>query len=236
VILACPPSARRSYETRKETPPGSSAPLTPPAAATVGVWGSCPSCAGAVPPGVRVCPECAADGAVGAGEIRTAPLATRHRLLAMRVLRVIALVAGVSVVVWAMVTPVLSGPPNVSDPLTTHGLYAIAPGASTVLSGNITGGDAVVGNFTTVNPSGTSLDIAVYNSTEWAALEDGQPATPAWSLTPTATGRIVFSPLYTDLFYFDFTNPYPVSSGINITAYIATEYESNVAAGGFVPS
>lgn len=204
------------------------------AVAPEGVWGSCPSCAGAVPPGATVCPECAADGAVPAGKLPAAPASTRHRFLAMRVLRVIALVAGVSVIAWAMITPALSGPPNVSDPLTTHGMYAIAPGGSTVLSGNITGGDYVVGNFTTVNPSGTSLSVAVYNSTEWAAWQDGEEASAAWDLSPTDSGRIVFSPLYTDMFYFVFTNPYPTSSGINITAYIVTEYESNVAAGGFV--
>ncbi len=198
-----------------------------------GTWGACPSCAAAVPPGATVCPECQADGTVAAAEIRTAPRSTRHRLLAMRLLRATAIVAGIAVVAWAMIVPALSGPPNVSDPLTTSGTYSIAPGASTVLSGNITGGDYVVGNFTTVNPAGTTITVAVYNSTEWSLVFNGSEATPAWSLAASASGRIVYSPLYTDLFYFVFSNPYPPSSGINITAYIATEYESNVAAGGF---
>jgi hypothetical protein len=208
--------------------------MAPPATATAGTWGSCPSCAGAAPPGATVCPECAAVGVVPAGALPAAPASTRHRLLAMRVLRVVVLVAGVSVVAYAMITPVLSGPPNVSEPLTTEGTYTITPGASTVLSGNITGGDYVIGNFTTVNPSGASLSVAVYNSTEWGAWQNGSAAVPAWQLSPTADGRIVFTPLYTDYFYFVFTNEYPVASGINVTAYIATQYESNVMAGGFV--
>jgi hypothetical protein len=201
---------------------------------TPGTWGACPWCAGAVPPGATVCPECQAAGTVAAAELRTAPRSTRRRLLAMRVLRTTAIVVGLGVVAYAMISPVLSGPPNVSDPLTTAGTYAIAPGAFTLLSGNITGGDYVVGNFTTVNPAGTTLLVSVYNSTEWALEYNGSPAISAWSLPASASGRIVFSPLYTDMFYFVFANPYPASSGINITAYITTEYESNVAAGGFV--
>ena len=59
------------------------------------------------------------------------------------------------------------------------------------------------------------------------------PATPAYSISPAPTGRIIYSALYTDEYYFVFENPYPVSSGLALTVYITTQYESNVGDEGF---
>jgi len=144
------------------------------------------------------------------------------------------LVAGVAVgLAYTLISTALSGPPNVADPLTTSGTYTIGPGAYAVISGEVTGGDFVVGNYTTVAPAGASLAVAVYNATEWTRFANGAPATPAWSIPAQPAARIIFSAPYTDTFYFVFENPYPASSPWNITAYVVTQYESNVGDDGF---
>ncbi len=134
---------------------------------------------------------------------------------------------------YSLVSVVLQGPPVVADPLTTAAMYHIGAGNITILSGEITGGDYVLGNFTTQLPSGASIQLAVYNSTEGAAFFTGSPSTPAYTISPTSDGRIVFSAAYTDTFYFVFTNPYPVASHLTVEVWITTTYESNVGDDGF---
>ncbi|MGP8078299.1 MAG: hypothetical protein ACLQD8_04060 [Thermoplasmata archaeon] len=196
-------------------------------------WGSCRFCGVAVRPEALTCGICGADGPIAAGGLASAPRTVRRRVRWTATLRTL-IVIGVAVgLAYTLIDAVLTGPPSVADPLTTSGVHSIPVGSVFVLSGDITGGDYVIGNYTTIDPAGLSLAVAVYNSTEWSALGLGRGAVSAWSSPPQPAGRIIFSAPYTDSYYFEFTNPYPTTSGLNVTAYITTEYESNVGDEGF---
>jgi hypothetical protein len=196
-------------------------------------WGACRFCGVAVEPGARACGICGAANPLSAAELRTVQGPTRTRIRLTGLMRTL-IVVGVSVgLAVSLITLVLQGPPVVGDPLTTTGTYTIGPGNFTIISGEITGGDFVIGNFTATDPVGTDLEVTVYNSTEAAAFLAGQPSTSVWTLAPTSDGRIIYSAPYTDTFSFVFSNPYPVSSHLTIEAYIATNYESNVGDDGF---
>lgn len=205
----------------------------PDAPADPAAWGSCRFCGVAVPPGAAHCEICGADGPLPAGTLTAAPKAVRRRVqwaAGLRSLIVAGVVIGLAV---TLVQAVIAGPPNVPDPLTTAGVHEIPAGGTWVLSGNVTGGDYVTGNFTTIDPAGLSLGLDVYNSSQYFSLGSSKPTTPLFSISPAPTGRIVFTADYTDRFYFVFWNPYAPSSGLNVTAYITTEYESNVGDEGF---
>ena len=135
---------------------------------------------------------------------------------------------------YAIVSAVVEGPPVlVGDPLTTQGAYTIGPGNLTSISGEITGGDYVIGNYSSIQPVGTNIGLSVYNSSGWATFQSGGAATPAWSPPPSPGGRIVYSAPVTDTYYFVFSNPYPVSSHLTVEVYVTTTYESNVGGDGF---
>ncbi|MCI4365691.1 MAG: hypothetical protein L3K10_06495 [Thermoplasmata archaeon] len=187
----------------------------------------------AVPPGAATCGICGAGDPIRASEIPFVSKRQRRRLRATGVFRSL-LVIGVALgLAYTMVSLVLTGPPTVADPLSTSGTYALGPGNSTVISGEITGGDFVIGNFSTTDPVGLNLMVSVYNSTEWPSVVRGEAVSPQWTLGPTPAGRIVYSAPYTDTFYFVFTNPYPASSHLSLVAEITTQYESNVGDEGF---
>lgn len=141
---------------------------------------------------------------------------------------VIAVAAGLG---WALLSAVLTGPPTIADPLTTHGTYVIEPGNYTVLSGWITGEDYIDGNYTILNPVGTSLTFVVYNSSGYLAFLRHQPATPQWTQSGVSSSGIVFAAPYTDTYYLLFVNPYIPTSGIVETIYISTNYQTNVVIG-----
>ena len=196
-------------------------------------WGSCQFCGVAVPAGALHCPICGADAPVAAGRLADAPRGVRRRVRWTAALRTF-LVVGVAVALaYTLIQAAWSGPPNVADPLTTAGVYSIPVGESMVIAGDITGGDYVVGNFTTIDPGGLSLAVTVYNQTAWLDHSAGRPATSAWSVPAQPNGRIIFTAPYTDLYYFVFSNPYPTPSGLGVTAYVTTQYESNVGDEGF---
>jgi len=205
-----------------------SAPTPDPAA-----WGACRFCGVANPAGARVCTICGAADPVGAAEMATVPRAVRRRIQFTGGLRALIVVAVVIGLAYTITAAVWSGPPVAPDPLTTSGTYLLPPAQYVLISGEVSGGDFVIGNFTTVHPAGTSVSLAVYNSSEWDRFQNGSPATPAYSIGANDSARIVFTAAYTDNFYFVFTNPYPPTSGLNVTVYIATEYESNVGDDGF---
>jgi hypothetical protein len=138
---------------------------------------------------------------------------------------VVAVVVGLT---YVMVGAVWSGPPSYADPLTTRGSYTIAPGSFAYLSGSITGEDYIVGNYTVVTPAGTNVSFQVYNQSEFVAFVHHQPASAQLSLSPPGGGRIVFAAPYTDTFYFVWANPFPASSGITLSVYAVTNYETNV--------
>jgi hypothetical protein len=187
-----------------------------------------------VPAGATKCTICGADAPVSAAEMKTAPKTVRRRIQITGALRGV-IVLGVSVALAvSIITSVLQGAPVVPDPLTTAGMYALGPGNTTVIDGEITGGDFVIGNYSTVTPPGVNVTLNVYNSTQWATIVDGGlPGTPQWSTTPGPNEQIIYSAPYTDTFYFVFGNPYPFSWQLTINVYIVTEYESNVASDGF---
>ncbi|MGA8302171.1 MAG: emp24/gp25L/p24 family protein [Thermoplasmata archaeon] len=200
-----------------------------------GTWGFCGFCGVAVPEGAAKCPICGATDLVPAGRVAAAPKSIRRRIRWTATLRSVIVVGAALALAYTLVAAVLAGPPTVPDPLTTSGSYLIGPGNYTVISGNITGGDYIQGNYSAMNPPGMDIDVAVYNSSEWSWFTNGTGSSGAqWTNTPGWDGAIVFSAAYTDVYYFVFTNPLPSSSGITIEVYIATVYESNVAEDGGV--
>jgi len=205
-------------------------PSAPSARAT---WGECRFCGVAVPPGARKCTICGAEDPLPAESARRAPRRLRTRLRLIGAVRTLIVVGVIAALTYSLVSVALQGEPNVPDPLTTAGSYLIGPGNFTVISGEITGGDYVVGNFTSLTPSGASVELAVYNSTEFVDFYSHSEASPAYTIQPSPTGRIIYSAPYTDNFYFVFENPYAPSTHLSVTVYITTEYESNVGDEGF---
>jgi hypothetical protein len=134
---------------------------------------------------------------------------------------------------YTLIATVIAGPPTIPDPLTTSGSHLLGPGNYTVLSGNITGGDYIQGNYTVLSPPGLDIGVAIYNASEWSWFTNGTgSAGVQWNNTPNANGAIVFAAAYTDVYYFVFTNPLPIASGISVEVYISTVYETNVAQDG----
>ena len=203
---------------------------TPPAP---GTWGACQFCGGAVPPDAKVCPICGAGSPIRAEQLPHAPKRVRRRIQITGTLRTIIVIGAVIALAYAMIGAVLSGPPIVADPLTTSGAYVLGPGNYTVLSGNITGGDYIQGNYSAITPPGMDISVVVYNSTQWNWFSNGtgNPGNQ-WNNTPTWSGPIVFAAEYTDMYYFVFTNPLPPSSHITIEIYVSTTYESDVVEDG----
>ncbi len=196
-------------------------------------WGACRFCSVAVAPNDKVCPECGAPDPIRAAEVATLPKSVRRRQKATNLLRTL-VVIGIAVGLgYTLLSTLIAGPPVVDDPLDTQGLYTIGPGNYTIISGDITGGDFVIGNFSTTAPAALDVVLDVYNSTEMPQFINGLNPTPQYTLGPTTNGRIVFSAEYTDTYYFIFTNPYPASSHITYIAEITTTYESSVASDGF---
>lgn len=199
-----------------------------------GTWGTCRFCGVAAPSGASRCPECGAADPLSPAELRAAPKPLRRRLQFTGFLRTFVVVAVVVGLAYAMVSAVLQGPPVLTgDPLTTQAGYLVGPGNYTEISGEITGGDYVVGNYSSFDPVGTDIVFVVYNSSEWSSFISGGTPTPTYTGGTSYSGRIVYSAPVTDTYYFVFANPYPASSHLTIGIYIATEYESNVGNDGF---
>lgn len=198
-----------------------------------GTWGACRFCGVAVPAGATTCPICGTDQPVPAGQIDRAPRTVRRRIHLTATLRAAIVVAVVVGLAYTLIAAVLAGPPVVPDPLTTAGSYLLGPGNFTVVSGNITGGDYIQGNYSAMSPPGIDISVAVYNSSEWAWFTTGTGSEGTqWNNTPSWEGAIVFAAPYTDTYYFVFTNALPVASGISVDVYITTQYESDVAEDG----
>lgn len=199
-----------------------------------GTWGTCRFCGVAAPYGASKCPECGAEHPLSPAELRSAPKPLRRRLQFTGFLRTFVVVVVVAGLAYATISAVLQGPPVLTgDPLTTQGGYLVGPGNHTEISGEITGGDYVVGNYSSFDPIGTDIAFVIYNSSEFSSFANGDHPTPTYSGGTVDSGRIVYSAPVTDTYYFVFINPYPVSSHLTIGIYIATEYESNVGNDGF---
>jgi len=197
-------------------------------------WGNCRFCGVAVPSGAATCGICGAENPLPAGGMERAPRNVRRWVRLTHVFRALVVVVVVAGLAYAILSAELSGPPVLTtDPLTTAGTYTINPQNYTVISGEITGGDYVTGNFTTTHPVGVNIEVAVYNSSEWSQFVAGQSPSPLYSVSPTWNAEIVYAPEVTDTYYFVFTNPYPVSSELTVGVYITTLYNANVANDGF---
>jgi hypothetical protein len=196
-------------------------------------WGACSYCSVAVPPGAVVCPICGAPDPIRAADMSHISRRQRLRLRATGVFRSLIVIAVALGLAYLMISLVIGGPPVVADPLTTDGQYALGPGNYTIISGEITGGDFIIGNFSTADPVGLNVELAVYNSTQIPQFLAGLSPIPQYTLGPSPTGRIVFSAPVTDLYAFVFSNPYPASSHLGYVVQISTTYESNVGDEGF---
>jgi len=197
-------------------------------------WGICRFCGVATPPGAAKCEICGADHPLSAAEAAHPPPKVRRWLRLTGTFRVLIVVVVIAGLAYAIVSAELSGPPNLTgDPLTTSGTYELGPQNFTVIYGEITGGDYVTGNWTTVSPVGVNVALSVYNTSEWNEFHIGEDPTPLYSVSASPEANLVYSPLVTDNYYFVFTNPYPVSSNLTVGVYIATLYNSNVANDGF---
>ncbi len=199
-----------------------------------GTWGTCRFCGVAVPFGAAKCPECDAAGPLSPSALRAAPKRLRWRVRFTGILRTVIVVGVIGGLAYATIAAVFQGPPVLTgDPLTTAAGYLVGPGNFTEISGEITGGDYVVGNYSSFNPVGMEIGFVIYNSSEWTSfVADGHP-TPTYTGTTAYSGRIVYSAPVTDNYYFVFTNPYPTSTHLTYGIYVETEYESNVGDDGF---
>ena len=194
-------------------------------------WGTCTLCGDAFPPGATSCPTCGYGRSVTDGSAQALPRRERWRLRSVQSLRVAIVVGVVGFLAYLLVSAVASGPTTYADPLTDATSYTIAPGTFAVLSGAITGEDYVVGNFSVTNPAGAQVTLLVMNDSEYAAFLQHQSETPLQTFPPSSSSRIVFAAPYTDTFHFVFENLYPASSGLDLSVYVVTNYESNVVLG-----
>lgn len=191
-------------------------------------WGTCLYCGDAVPPGIGQCPICGAIEPLRPAEEKTASKSSRRRFQALRALRASIVVVAILGVCYLVVSPVFSGPPMITDPLTTSGSYVMGPANTTVLAGEITGADYLIGNLTVQTPSGSGVTLVVYDSAQYQAYRNGtQTDNQSWWASG-GSYRFIFPAPTTDTYYFVFTNPYPVGSGLVQTVYIATTYTPNV--------
>ncbi len=192
-------------------------------------WGACRYCGTAVAPGATVCALCGEDRPVPASGLAKAPRSVRRRIALTNGLRALIVVGLAVALAYTLIDAVWTGPPVVADPLTTTGTYHLAPGTQPILDGAVTGGDYVVGNFTTIQPFDAAVTLSVYNWSQWYGLVTNGTGSPAWSTPSEGSGRIIFTALDTGTYVFVLTDPLP----LNMTVYVATEYESNVGDDGF---
>ncbi|MHB1435568.1 MAG: hypothetical protein ACYCPN_06185 [Thermoplasmata archaeon] len=191
-------------------------------------WGNCRFCAVAVPAEAKVCPICGTDHPIRSGEMGQEPRRTRQRVRWLHFGRALVVAVGVLALTYVLATVVIQGQPATPDPLTTSGTMRIAPGNFSLLSGEISGEDYVIGNFTVMTPPGALLGMTVYNASQFHDFRRGVATPDQMSIPPTANGRIIFSAPYTANFYFVFTNGYLASSGLTLVVYYTTQYNTNV--------
>ncbi|MCI4347171.1 MAG: hypothetical protein L3J97_00950 [Thermoplasmata archaeon] len=195
-------------------------------------WGTCTFCGDAVPPGGKMCPTCGKEQNAPSGSEMARSRPVRRRLLLLRSLRALVVVAIVVSIGWAIISAELSGPTTFPDPLTGVRTLTVTPGGWAFFAGNITGEDYVTGNFSVVTPPGGNVTVWVYNASEFAAFLSHQTArSAAPPYTHVSAARIVFAAPYTDEFYFVFGNPFPPGSGLTERVFVSTTYQTNVVLG-----
>ncbi|HTT26112.1 MAG TPA: hypothetical protein VMH90_04015 [Thermoplasmata archaeon] len=191
-------------------------------------YGTCRVCGDAVPPGAATCPICGASDPIRADQIPELRGARKHRFRLLQYGRSVVVIAVVVGLALLLVQAAFTPPPVANNPLTQQTTLTVAPGHFLEIAGAITGADYIQGNFTVLNPPGANLTFEIFNSTEFPTFDIGGEASP---MQPSLTGsseRIVYAALYTDTYYFVWINNYPASSGLNLTFYVTTTYETNV--------
>jgi hypothetical protein len=190
-------------------------------------WGTCATCGDAIPPGTTKCPACGKEFPLQTRATTTQPKFLR-RLRIHKTLRM-TIVIGVALgLTGVMALALYQGPPVAADPLTGVWAYSIAPGNYSVLSGAVTGGDYVTGNFSVADPPGATVFFEVFNASSYVRFHDGLPASPAQPGHNETSGIIDFSALYTDTYYFVWIDGYAPSSHIAVMLHATTQYMSNV--------
>ncbi|HEV2519937.1 MAG TPA: hypothetical protein VGX00_04870 [Thermoplasmata archaeon] len=190
-------------------------------------WGTCTYCGDAVPPDVAKCPTCGNARSVGPGRPPAMPGRERRHLRLVQGVRLTLVVGVVGLLAYLMVSAAFVPPASVSDPLTTRGPWVIGPGNFTALGGEVTGDDYVVGNYSVNAPAGAPVSFLVFNNTEFSAFSEHRNATPIDRIPATSHAQIVFSAPYTDTFHFVWVNGYAPTTGIVLTVFVVTNYESN---------
>ncbi len=190
-------------------------------------WGTCAFCGDPYPPNGPKCPTCGHREPVPPEGGKALPTKERRHLRWVQGVRLSLVIGAIVVLSYLMITAAFTPPAAVSDPLTTSGSRTVGPGNYTVLSGDITGDDYVVGNYSVSHPLGANVTFLVFNDTDYTIFAAGGTATPLDQVTGAENAPIVFSAPYTDTFHFVWINPYSPASGITLTIYIDTSYESN---------
>lgn len=203
-------------------------PSPAPAPAT---FGTCRYCGDAVPPDALTCPICGSDRPIRADDEAGLKGSSKHRFRFLQVGRTVVVVGVVVLLAVLMIQAAFTPAPVAANPLTESNTYVVPAGGYTSLGGYITGADYIQGNYTVLNPPGADLTLVVFNSTEFTKFTDNQSAAPMLTQAAGSSERIVFSALYTDNYFFVFLNEYPAASGLNLTFYVTTTYESNVNLG-----
>jgi hypothetical protein len=191
-------------------------------------YGTCRVCGDAVPPEAAACPICGAADPIRPNQVGRLKGAQRHRFKLLQYGRSVVVVGVVVGLAVLLVQAVFTPPPVANNPLTQTTTLTVAPGHFLEIAGAITGADYIQGNFTVLNPPGANLTFEIFNSTEFPTFDIGGVATP---MEPSVTGaneRIVYAALYTDTYYFVWVNNYPATSGLDLTFYVTTTYETNV--------
>jgi hypothetical protein len=203
-------------------------PAAVPAVPAPPEYGTCPVCGDAVPPGAAICPICGASDPIRADQVAQLKGAKKHRFKLLQYGRSLVIVVVVVGLGFLMVQAALTPPPVADNPLSQTSTLTVAPGHFLEIAGTITGADYIEGNYTVLDPPGALLTFEIFNSTEFPIFDVGGVATPMQAPITSSDGRIVYSALYTDTFYFVWVNNYPADSGLNLTFYSTTTYETNV--------
>lgn len=190
-------------------------------------WGTCTYCGDAFPPTASMCPTCGNTRSVRAGVPPTLAPRERYHLRFVQGIRLTLIVGVIGLLAYLMLTAAFTPPATVADPLTTKGSWVIGPGNFTALGGDVTGDDYVVGNYSVSAPAGAPVTFLVFNDTEFTAFTEHENATPVDLVHGASSSQIVFSAPYTDTFHFVWMNEYAPSTGIVLTVYVVTSYESN---------
>jgi hypothetical protein len=188
-------------------------------------------CGDAVPPTAVQCPTCGASDPIRPGQVHGLTGRRKQRFRLLQIGRVVVVIGIVASLVVLLAQAAFTPAPIAADPLTQTSTLHISPGRFDVITGSITGADYIQGNYTVLYPPGANVTLSIYNASEFVKFAQNQTAHPMESFAPASSARIVFAALYTDDYNFVFQNHYPVGSGLNLTVYVATLYETNVVVG-----